>query len=133
MAKLIPTIDPSEIENPGERKIAIALIEQLPAKVEVFHSFQWISLKAHKIGRTEKLKYQQGECDFVVLNPEFGILFIEVKGGSLKYNPEEYQWFRENKGKLTTLNKDPFDQVRNNMYALLEHVKREYQQRFLKY
>ena len=117
MAKLIPTIDPSEIENPGERKIAIALIEQLPAKVEVFHSFQWISLKAHKIGRTEKLKYQQGECDFVVLNPEFGILFIEVKGGSLKYNPEKYQWFRENKGKLTTLNKDPVDQVRNNMYA----------------
>ena len=34
MARLIPVINPSEIKNSGERRIAEALISQLPARVE---------------------------------------------------------------------------------------------------
>ena len=42
MARLFPKIDPSEIENPGERKVAEALIGQLGSQVEVFHGFHWM-------------------------------------------------------------------------------------------
>ena len=42
MARLFPKIDPSEIENPGERKVAEALIGQLGSQVEVFHGFHWL-------------------------------------------------------------------------------------------
>ena len=34
MAKLIPKIHPKEIDNPGERIIATALIEQLPTRLK---------------------------------------------------------------------------------------------------
>jgi len=80
MARLFPKIDPKEIENPGERKVAQALVEQLPSRVEVFHSFNW--LKTNDKGRLI-----QGECDFVLLDSENGILFVEVKGGSLEFFP----------------------------------------------
>ena len=81
MAKLIPKIHPNEIDNPGERKIATALIEQLPTKVEVFHSFQWLDLQNRRNEKSQNQRLQQGECDFVVLHPDLGLLFIEVKGG----------------------------------------------------
>lgn len=43
MARLFPALDPSDIDNPGERLVARALVEQLPNKVEVFHGFNWLS------------------------------------------------------------------------------------------
>jgi hypothetical protein len=39
MAKLFPVMNPNDIENPGERRVAKALVDQLPNRVEVFHSF----------------------------------------------------------------------------------------------
>ena len=126
MAKLIPKIHPNEIDNPGERKIATALIEQLPTKVEVFHSFQWLDLQNRRNEKSQNQRLQQGECDFVVLHPDLGLLFIEVKGGMLTYDAENFQWFRVVGSKERVLNRDPFDQVRNNMYAILKHVQEEY-------
>jgi hypothetical protein len=126
MAKLIPKIHPNEIENPGERKIAIALIEQLPTKVEVFHSFQWLDLQNRRNQNYQNQRLQQGECDFVILHPDLGLLFIEVKGGMLTYDAENFQWFRIFGQEKRVLNKDPFDQVRDNMYVILKHVQKEY-------
>ena len=37
MARLFPALTPDEIENPGERAVARALIEQLPNRFEIFH------------------------------------------------------------------------------------------------
>ena len=43
MARLIPKINPDEIENSGERMLAKLLISQLGAEVEVYHSFRWLA------------------------------------------------------------------------------------------
>jgi DNA helicase IV len=43
MARLIPKINPDEIENSGERMLAKSLISQLGAEVEVYHSFRWLA------------------------------------------------------------------------------------------
>ena len=42
MAKLFPALNPGEIDNPGERVVARALVEQLPDRIEIFHSFNWL-------------------------------------------------------------------------------------------
>ncbi len=118
MARLIPKIDPSEIENPGERRFAKALVEELPKKVWIFHSFNWL-------GENLGGKLLEGECDFVVLDPDNGMLFIEVKGGSLEFDPQEMEWLRVNSmGQRRVINKNPFDQVRRNMHEIENRVKK---------
>ena len=119
MARLFPKIDPSEIENPGERKVAEALVSQLPSRVEVFHSFNWLGTN-----RADKLV--EGECDFVVVDPANGMIFVEVKGGSLEFDPERMEWLRVfPTGRHQTINKDPFEQARTSMHEVLERVKNE--------
>ena len=116
MARLFPKIDPSEIQNPGERKVAVALVSQLPSRVEIFHGFHWM-------GDGRKGTVVEGECDFVVLDPEYGLLFVEVKGGSLSFDPEKMEWRREaSRGESRLLGKDPFEQVRKSMHELVDRV-----------
>ena len=116
MARLFPKIDPSEIQNPGERKVAEALVSQLPSRVEIFHGFHWM-------GDGRKGTVVEGECDFVVLDPEYGLLFVEVKGGSLSFDPDKMEWRREaSRGESRLLGKDPFEQVRKSMHELVDRV-----------
>ena len=76
MGRLFPALHPEEIKNPGERAVARVLVEQLPRRVEVFHSFNWLARNRHGT-------IQEGECDLVLLDRKRGVLFVEVKGGSL--------------------------------------------------
>lgn len=116
MARLFPKIDPAEIENPGERKVAKALVEQLPSRVEIFHSFHWM-------GDGRKGNLVEGECDFVVLDPENGLLFVEVKGGSLEFDSEQMEWHRTTpRGEKRLLGKDPFEQVRKSMHEIVDRI-----------
>ena len=89
MAKLFPALNPADIKNPGERTVARALVEHLPNRVEVFHGFNWLS-------RNRAGTIMEGECDFVLLDAEHGLLFVEVKGGSLVFDGR--QWVRVVRG-----------------------------------
>ena len=117
MAKLFPALTPSEIANPGERTVARALIEHLPNRVEVFHGFNWLS-------RSRAGTIQEGECDFVLLDAEHGLLFVEVKGGSLLFDGR--QWVRDVRGELRLLNKDPFAQAQRGMHDIVGLVKNQF-------
>lgn len=117
MARLFPSLTSDEIENPGERAVARALIKQLPNRVEIFHSFNWL-------GRDRKGTIHEGECDFVLLDPESGLLFVEVKGGSLLFDGRE--WVREVRGERRSLNKDPFAQANRGMHDIVDLVKRRF-------
>ncbi len=117
MARLFPNQTPDEIENSAERAVARALVDQLPGRIEVFHSFNWLS-------RDRQGTTQEGECDFVLLDPERGLIFIEVKGGSLVFDGR--QWVREERGKQRSLNKDPFAQASRGMHDIVEFVTRRF-------
>ena len=117
MAKLFPALTPSEIANPGERTVARALIDHLPNRVEVFHGFNWLS-------RSRAGTIQEGECDFVLLDAEHGLLFVEVKGGSLLFDGR--QWVRDVRGELRLLNKDPFAQAQRGMHDIVGLVKSQF-------
>ena len=117
MARFIPFVDPSEIHNKSERKVAQAIESQLPNRVSVIHSFNWI-----KRPRTGPLI--EGECDFIVLDPEFGLLFLEVKGGILGFDSESLVWWRADSSREKhELEKDPVEQVQRNMYEIVERIK----------
>lgn len=116
MARMFPKLDVNEIENQGERRLAAALAEQLPARVEIYHSFCWLQ-------RNGKGPIIEGECDFVLLDPQRGLLFVEVKGGALEYDPAEQLWRRIlSSGEVCLLNKDPFAQVQRNMYEIVNRI-----------
>lgn len=115
MARLIPNVDPSSIENEPERKVAEALCMQLPRQVLVFHSYPWMRPERDLRRPSKKEVLREGEADFVIVHPRFGVLVVEVKGGKMFYRPETGEWDREG---ATHRVKDPFEQASNNMHAL---------------
>ena len=117
MAKLFPALNPADIKNPGERTVARALVEHLPNRVEVFHGFNW--LRRNRAGTI-----MEGECDFVLLDAEHGLLFVEVKGGSLVFDGR--QWVRMVRGEERLLNKDPFSQAQRGMHDIVGLVKHQF-------
>ena len=117
MAKLFPSLTPAEIQNPGERTVARALVDHLPNRVEVFHGFNWLT-------RSRAGTIQEGECDFVLLDANHGLLFVEVKGGSLLFDGR--QWVRIVRGEERLLNKDPFAQAQRGMHDIVGLVRDQF-------
>lgn len=113
MAKMLPDVDPSQLEHASEEPVYVALRDQLSDDYTVLHSYPWL-----RPWRGEALA--EGEADFVVLHPSRGMLILEVKGGaSIRY--ERARWFRDtNKGPREF--QDPFKQAQRNMHALLNII-----------
>ena len=78
MARMIPE-SPVETESAAERRLFERLREETPDELVAFHSVAW-QLPGGK-GRPE-----QGESDFVLAHPDYGVLTLEVKGGSVRYD-----------------------------------------------
>ncbi len=117
MARLIPRIDPDQIDNRGERYVAKELLNQLPKAVDIYHSIDWL-------GRTKHRYFVQGECDFTIVDPKRGILFLEVKGGSIHYDNASGVWRRVIvRGQKFQNIKDPFAQAKNSMHQLADVIK----------
>ncbi len=117
MVTFIPKLDPTKIENPGERKVAETLSKHLSDDIRVIHSLNWV-----RKGRSGVLV--EGECDFVILVPNKGLLFVEVKGGILGFDTDLGEWWRLSPhNNRRALNKDPFKQVQSNMHSILDHIK----------
>ena len=66
----------------------------------------------------------EGECDFVLLDAENGLLFVEVKGGSLLFDGR--QWVRIVRGEERLLNKDPFAQAQRGMHDIVGLVRDQF-------
>lgn len=110
MAKMLPDVDPSQLEHSSEEPVYVALRDQLSDDYTVLHSYPWL-----RPWRGEALT--EGEADFVVLHPSRGMLILEVKGGSgVRY--ERGRWFRDTREGPREF-QDPFRQAQRNMHALL--------------
>ena len=124
MARLIPNIPIEEIALKPERDTARALVQGLSDNVFVYHSYPW--LRSDRNDRNGKVTLREGEADFVVVVPELGFLVIEVKGGAIDYDAEEWRWFRKLPAGGRREIKDPFRQASGNTHELkgriLEHV-----------
>ena len=99
--------------------MANVLASHLSDQVDVIHSFNWV----HKRSSGPLV---EGECDFIVLDPKNGLLFVEVKGGIVGFDPQTDEWWRLSRyNTKIPLNKDPFKQVQHNMYVIVDHIKEQ--------
>jgi superfamily I DNA/RNA helicase len=119
MAKVFPETLTNDVRNdPAKRaeiKLYDLLTKQLGNEWVVFYHVAWL-------GRTRAVDApRDGETDFIVAHPKFGILLIEVKGGEISYNGAQRLWIsRDRSGNEYEI--DPFGQVMRCKYALLNKL-----------
>src|SRR5947208_288450 len=109
MARLIPSVDVTSIANAGERIVATELVKQLPGTCLIYHSYPW--LRVTRSDYSKKQFLEPGEADFIIVDPEIGLLVLEVKGGTIEYIPGTHEFFRViGPGKREKI-QNPFDQA----------------------
>ncbi len=120
MARLIPKISVEDISVKPERDVARALVSQLEQDCIIYHSYPWLRVERNDVKRNIMLN--EGETDFVVVDPTYGILIIEVKGGNVDYDAQVHKWYRLlNNGNNKEI-KDPFSQARKGMHFLKDQI-----------
>jgi nuclease-like protein/type III restriction/modification enzyme restriction subunit len=115
MARMIPE-SPVDTESPAERRLFERLRDATPDEIVAFHSVAW-QLPGRN-GRPE-----QGESDFVVAHPNYGVLTLEVKGGSVRYDAQAGKWFTRGKDGESPI-KDPVRQASRASHLLARTLAR---------
>src|SRR5262245_50284746 len=97
-------------DSAAERRLYEGFLAQLDDAYVVFHSVDWVL--AGPRGPDE------GEADFVITDPELGLLALEVKGGRLEYDPSSRSWSQTGHSGSHRLDEDPFHQASDGMRSL---------------
>lgn len=116
----VPVEKPSPMMR-AQRSVfdALRLSEGAPKGVTVIYD------KA-RVPPVERGDPYSSQIDVIVLDGTKGVLVIEVKGGMLRWKADEAAWeVRTLKGREWRPCKDPYEQVRNCAYALVESLRRE--------
>jgi len=118
MAKIYPEHLPESIvSDPGrqaECKV-YALLKTLPDRYTVFYSVHWQT-------GSKTWGVSEGEADFIIVHPDRGIIVLEVKGGGIRYDAVNNQWYSHSVGGNVYPIKDPIEQGRRNHYNLLKKL-----------
>lgn len=116
MAKLFPHIDPETITLKPERDVARALVRDLPDDCLIYHSYCW--LRRDRSGSRETL--HEGETDFLILDPSFGLLVLEVKGGDVRHRVKNGrdEYYRVLPGKQERDPGNAFAQARKSLHTI---------------
>ena len=104
----------------------LIITENTPkAEIDVYNLFKenlnddyYVNYKRYWHGKNNKGKLFTRELDFIVALKNFGILFIEVKGGvEIKYDPDEKQWTskRSDNEKINII-ENPIEQAKDAMF-----------------
>ncbi len=111
MAHIYPRRLQPEAKSQAERRLYELFADVLPDEYTVFHSVRWLV-------RDLRSGARDGEADFVIAHPDRGILVLEVKGGHVRYDGVEGQWYSN-----AVAIKDPFVQAEGNKHSLLDKLK----------
>ncbi|NHF65985.1 nuclease-related domain-containing DEAD/DEAH box helicase [Xanthomonas hortorum] len=116
--RMLPAAIRSESRRSAEIRVFDALSAQLSASWTIFYSRPWL-------GETASGGEIDGECDFVVAHPDHGVLFIEVKGGSISYDPADDRWQSTDRYGIRHRIKNPVKQASDSKHALLAKARAE--------
>ena len=105
----------------SEVKFFNACKEQLPDKYHVFYSVRWYSLNN---GVRE-----DSECDFLIFNPDYGFLCVEVKGGT-GMRIEDGVWYLVDHDGERKLKRSPYDQAEQSMRFFKRYFEEEVEAQF---
>lgn len=120
---------PADIENynytPSEKCIYEAFRDQLAEKYHVFYSVRWFEV--------EEDKRVDSESDFIVFDPSFGFITIEVKGGKDVIQEGAY-WFlietKDGEESMRKLKCSPYEQAEKSMRHFHKYFHEEFHQSF---
>lgn len=105
----------------SEVKFYKELKKQLSDKYHVFYSVRWYTLKD---GVRE-----DSECDFLIFNPDYGFLCIEVKGGNaISVEDGEWRIYDSTGGRF--LDKSPYYQAEQSMRFFKKYFEDELEMQF---
>ena len=113
----LPESSPDNASH-SEREVFQALQSTLGPGWTVFSSVHWTS-------RNSKGKFRDGEADFILFHPTYGLLVLEVKGGGIEFDQASGHWFTVPSGEEPRkLNRSPFTQARSNLYSVIKILRR---------
>ena len=103
MARMFPPSLPLSVrENPSlsaEVRVYDSLREYTSQKWTAYYSVRWLGSTSPG-GPT-----RDGEADFILTHPKFGVIVLEVKGGAIRYEGHLMQWFsRDRRGATYDIN-----------------------------
>ncbi len=116
MATCIPPSEIARSESHAELSLLSALDAQLSDEFTVLHSVAWISKPATSGPR-------DGESDFLVVHPRFGVLVIEVKGGRVALDYRGQKWISVDRNGIEHTIKNPFEQAKRGKFGILEKLR----------
>lgn len=119
MAAVIPDISEQQLAalpSAAEAKMYQACANQLPSDTIVLFSVPWIRIGVHGSPR-------DGETDFVVCSPKFGLLVVEVKGGGIEVDSTRGHWYSVDRKGIRHEIKDPFRQASTEKYQLRDYLR----------
>lgn len=119
MGKMYPQLLTNDVRNDQSKRAEIKLYDLLAQQLGndwlVFYHVAWL-------GRNRATGApRDGETDFIVAHPKYGILLIEVKGGRIRYEGAQRQWITRDRND-NDHHIDPFGQVVRCKYALLDKL-----------
>jgi len=106
MAIMIPSSYDETTTSNAEKLLYFHLQNHLDDDWTVIHSLAYLNQSTHHI--------REGECDFLLLHHRHGMLVLEAKSGTPKYDSRKREWSYDDGSRV----KDPFDQARNGMHYL---------------
>jgi len=115
----IPVWITTDKRRSAEIKVFEALEKCFDESWSVYYSRPWYGISPSG-GEIE------GEADFIIANAQFGIFFLEVKGGQISYDPTNSQWHTVDRNGIKHKIKDPIDQAKKCRYEFarkLEKIK----------
>lgn len=120
MAIMWPRMLPDWVTADRRRAAEIAVFRKLEKQLDdewsVFYSRPWWGIN-QRGGEID------GEADFILAHAEHGLLFLEVKGGRISYDPLVQQWKTKDRDGITYKIKDPIHQAMTCKHNYLKKLK----------
>ncbi len=119
MARMFPPFLPHAIRDDPKSKAEVrvydALCNQTSRKWTAYYHVSWLGST-----RTDGLP-RDGEADFILIHPRYGVIVLEVKGGGIRYEGPRLQWFsRDRHGDEHEI--DPINQVVRSKKIFLRKI-----------
>lgn len=121
MAIMHPAQIPEAYHAYSEVKFFNACKEQLSDKYHVFYSVRWYS--------TTNGVREDSECDFLIFNPDYGFICVEVKGG-VGIRVEDGVWYLIDNDGERKLKRSPYDQAEQSMRFFKKYYEDEVETQF---
>ena len=115
MARMFPERLPHDVQSEAERRVFDAFRDQFSVDWVVFSGVRWLA-------STPSSRSSDGEADFIVVHPRYGVLVLEVKGGGIAFDAGKGEYTSTDNTGRTHKIKDPFKQASRSQYALLDKL-----------